>query len=100
MSVLNGTSFGFKFSCTEAGIDYLLTHIDIYTALDNSMTYVRRNLVNNRNPRYLRWVRQNIPCEGDGIITREYLSDNGIDSFKSVNFEEIRCPTTTAVTSS
>lgn len=89
-----------SFECTEAGIDRLIYHMDVYASLAIGVQSIT-NLYENsarRLPNYMGWVEQNIPCEGDGIITRDYLNDASIGGLPGL--QGVRCPTATLTASS
>ena len=68
------------FDCTEAGVKSLKAYMEIYQNLLYSSPRVRRIFsLNNPNFRcplaYKQWIREHIPCEGDGSIARNHLTD-------------------------
>lgn len=72
MSILGSDSF----NCMEADIKSLTSHIEVYQSMMKSASAFRRVCTDDcaRAPLFTQWVLESIPCEGDGVITREYLA--------------------------
>ena len=88
-------SESYDFNCTKKDIDTLISNIDIYNSLAGGVHYIRQFCrdcsYSTSDSDYIEWVKQNIPCVGDGVIAREYISNSTI--LEGV-ISSVRCPTT------
>lgn len=71
-----------------------MSYVEIYRSMIRSANAFRRVY----QP-YVQWVRENIPCEGDGITAREVISSPDTEIFcdrplaaESCDFSVLRCP--------
>lgn len=80
-----------------------MSHIELYCLVINSADSFNRDIYgrscNSRNdckdPLFIDWVLESIPCEGDGIGTRDFLA-NTVEQTGGADFSVLRCPTNNA----
>lgn len=80
-----------------------MSHVEIYRSMIKSANAFRR-VCNHYSGScteqpYVQWVRENIPCEGDGITAREVISSPDTKIFcdrplapENCEFSVLRCP--------
>lgn len=88
-SFLNGT-----FTCTEVGVTSLMASVKTYGAMLESANRFRR-VCNCSKTAYMQWIMENIPCEGEGIMARDYMSmsDSGFLGLRGedIDISLLRC---------
>lgn len=85
-----------SFNCSEAELDSLITHVELNLSsalIVRQFKRVCRTCTRNVNEQ-IKWVIDNIPCTGNGRLTRNYLANNHAAFAEAA---EIRCPSTTTI---
>ena len=70
-----GSFVGTTFNCTEEEIASLMSSAMVYQGMLDRAARFRRFCKDCSWTMYMQWIQENIPCEGEGIIVREYISD-------------------------
>jgi hypothetical protein len=83
------------FNCTEEEVTSFMSSITVYQEMLNAAVKFRRFCGRQCFPRYVQWIEENIPCEGEGIIVREYISDPANEFIlrreRNIDLTQLRC---------
>ena len=93
-----------SFNCTEEEVDKLKTQVELSINVLDSFSLLGKVCRGNcqRHAPLPGWVLKNIPCEGNGIIARDYLADIGARNPKNKRLSilcGVRCPSVATTTS-
>ncbi len=70
-----------SFNCTEADVNSLMAEVKVFQTMLDTANRIRNTV-------YMQWILDHIPCEGDGIMARNYIADPAT-GFSNLNDEDI-----------
>lgn len=88
-----------SFNCSETELDSLITRVEFDLTPALGIRQFRRvcDTCTRDVTAQIEWVMNNIPCTGNGELTRDYLANDHVGFANRADRDKIRCPATTTI---
>ena len=81
-------------TCTEEELKSILAQVTIHQDMLDAANSFRRQCGTCSSTDYKKWILDNIPCEGDGILARDFMVEEFSRGLigEDLDVSDLQCP--------